>query len=96
MMDKTKDETEDMGCKGHVLRRHFLSPFQDPRASLRFGLGYIIAPFWGFGENPGAPGLNIFEVGDRMCKRPPAAAGAKYGRGMHGIPYRVCPADGNR
>jgi len=73
MMDKTKDETEDMGYKGHVLRRHFLSPFQDPRAALRFGLGYIIAPFWGFGENPGAPGLNIFEVGDRMCKRPPAA-----------------------
>jgi len=102
-MDKTKDETEDMGCKGHVLRRHFLSPFQDPRAALRFGLGYIIAPFWGFGENPGAPGLNIFEVGDRMCKRPPGGApevsghaGAKYGRGMHGIPYRVCPAEGNR
>jgi len=31
-----------------------------PRVALRFTLGYFLSPFQGFGENPGAPGLNIF------------------------------------
>ena len=49
--------------------RHFLSPFQYPRAALRFALGYFLSPLWGLvillmTQNPGlrfaCPGLLYF------------------------------------